>query len=169
MIKHACISGILWKLRSGLPQTQDRILAKDPILPTYIKTPAGCVWCVARLSLEWNCIAADMDYFAAFASGRDTFIEIGVNQIYIGPTWRAQKKLYQCPIYFVSQIKSTYWLSYHKYHYLYIYLLYYYSRIEKPKRNNSDPDTRYCWLRFEPFLNQTAVKNWKFLKNVKKP
>ena len=91
---HACISGILWKLRSGLPQTQDRILAKDPILPTYIKTPAGCVCCVARLSLEWNCIAADMDYFAAFASGRDTFIEIGVNQIYIGPTWRAQKKLY---------------------------------------------------------------------------
>jgi hypothetical protein len=22
-----------------------------------------------RLSLEWNCIAADMDYFSAFASG----------------------------------------------------------------------------------------------------
>ena len=86
--------------RSDLPLTQDRILAKDPILPTYIKTPAGCV---ARLSLEWNCIAADMDYFAAFASGRDTFIEIGVNQIYIGPTWRAQKNCISAP--FISFLK----------------------------------------------------------------
>ena len=95
MFQYVCI--LTFYDRSDLPLTQDRILAKDPILPTYIKTPAGCVWCVARLSLEWNCIAADMDYFAAFASGRDTFIEIGVNQIYCRTNLAGAKKTVLVP------------------------------------------------------------------------